>query len=129
MKGSPVIRPDLCPEAKKFLSNVIEVMKDNDLMTSLDFDAVELLGITYHNWFKAQQTVIDEGQFFVTKSGDKKVHPCVKIALDEKIQLTKLFEALGMTPKARKEINKSKERERELSPMDKFLKVVGDAKS
>lgn len=121
MKDKPVVSKQICKEAQEFLKNVIAVMDSNGVLTSMDFEAVELLGITYHNWHTAQQVILSEGQYFKTKSGDLKTHPCVKIALDEKIQLTKLFESLGLTPKARKEISKSSEKRKELSPMDMFL--------
>jgi len=56
-----------------------------------------------------------------SKSGEVKAHPCVKIQLDATIQLTKLFEAFGLTPKSRKELAKPKEKEGKLSPMDIYL--------
>jgi P27 family predicted phage terminase small subunit len=124
LKKTPEISKNLCPEAQEFLRNVVSVMEDNKMMTNMDVEAVELLGVTYHNWFQAQKTIFEDGQYFITANGDKKVHPCVKIALDEKIQLTKLFETLGLTPKARKEISKSKERAKELSPLDRFISSV-----
>ena len=118
-----LIPGDICEEAKDYLKSVITALRENDLLTSLDYGAIEALGYTYHFWFQARQEILRDGCSFKGSRGDIKPHPAVKQENDKLIQLTKIWETLGLTPKARKEINKSKdktERERQ-SPLEKFI--------
>jgi len=115
------MKGDLCPEAKKYLVDLRKVLKDSDVLTSLDDNALEMIGSSYHNYIEATKILREEGLIFKSKSGEIKAHPCVKIQLDASIQLTKLFESFGLTPKSRKELAKPKEKEGKLSPMDIYL--------
>jgi len=111
----------LCPEAQSFLNNLRKLLKDNDVLTSLDESALILLGDVYHNYSESTRILRDEGLITKSAKGDVRAHPAVKIQLDAQIQLTKLFESFGLTPKARKELLKPKEKEGKLSPMDIYL--------
>lgn len=121
MKGKPVISSKICPEAQKYLQDLVDVMTKQDVLTSMDSAAIELIGNTYHTYITATNVLLKEGYIIKSAKGDTRAHPAVKIQLDAQIQLTKLFDAFGLNPKARKEIHKPKERERVLSPIDVFL--------
>jgi P27 family predicted phage terminase small subunit len=120
-KKQEVNLSDLCPEAQKYLIDLRKVLKDSDVLTSLDDNALEMIGNSYHNFVQATTILRKDGLVFYSKSGEPKSHPAVKIQLDASIQLTKLFESFGLTPKSRKELAKPKEKEGKLSPMDIYL--------
>lgn len=121
MKKGVNIPEGICPEAQKYLSDLIELMEKEGIRTSLDSSTIELIGYTYHNFITAQKIVLEEGQLITSPRGEKKPHPCVKIALDSQIQLDKLTSAFGMNPKARKEIQKAKDKEVKKSPIQEFI--------
>lgn len=116
----------LCPEAQNFLTNLRKLLKDNEVLTSLDDSAMNLLGDVYHNYIQATQILREEGLITKSAKGDVRAHPAVKIQLDAQIQLTKLFDSFGLTPKARREMFKPKDKEGTLSPIDIFLKATKD---
>lgn len=95
----------------------------NDAYTELDESVLQVLARTYHFYWTASEKLLSLGENYLetSKGGFSKAHPCVKIALDNAIQLNKIYESLGMTPKSRKEINKSKDSREKLDPADKFF--------
>jgi P27 family predicted phage terminase small subunit len=121
MKQRPVIPKDICDEAKQFLKDIIEVLEKENILTSLDSSAVELLGNSYHIYIESSKRVKQDGITIMSPRGELKSHPSLKTMLDAQIQITKLMDSFGLTPKARKEISKPKEREGKLTPIDVFL--------
>jgi P27 family predicted phage terminase small subunit len=121
MKNEPVISDQLCDEAKAYMTNLIAVMKEQDLLTSMDSAAVELIANCYDNYIRATKIIREEGLTMKSERGITHTHPAVKIQLDAQIQLDKLMDKFGLNPKARKEISKPKERKGELSPIDQFI--------
>lgn len=111
----------LCPEAEVYLKNLYKLLKEQDVLTSMDDNAMSLIGSTYHNFITASKILQQEGLITKSKSGELKAHPAVKIQLDSQIQLDKLMDKFGLNPKSRKEINKPKEKEGKLSAMDIYL--------
>lgn len=118
----PTIPASICEEAKTFLSNLIDLLEEQNILTSLDHSAIELLGYTYDNFIKATRIIQQKGLTHYSPRGETKSRPEVKIQLDSLIQINKIMDSFGLTPGARKEVSKPKERERELTPMDVFLK-------
>ena len=121
MKKEELSSSLLCPEAKVFLDNLYLLLNEQNILTSLDGSAMDLIGNTYHNYITATRLIQTEGMIITSPRGEKKAHPAVKMQLDAQIQLDKLMDKFGLNPKARKEISKPKEREGELSPIDVFL--------
>lgn len=122
MKKSGSISSNLCPEAQAFLDNLYALLNDQDVLTSLDNSAMNLIGGTYHNYIQATKILQKDGLILKSKGGDMKAHPAVKIQLDSQIQLDKLMDKFGLNPKARKEISKPKEKSKSESDIVKFLK-------
>ena len=58
---------------------------------------------------------------FKSPRGELKAHPCVKIQLDSQVQLNKMMDSFGLSPKARKEISKPTEKSEANSPIQNFL--------
>jgi len=119
-KKTPV--SSLCPEAQAFKDNLYKILKDQDVLTSLDDAAMNLIGATYHNYIMATQIIQSEGLIITSPRGEMKAHPAVKVQLDSQIQLDKLMDKFGLNPKSRKEISKPKETRPAETEADKFFK-------
>jgi P27 family predicted phage terminase small subunit len=112
----------LCPEAQKFIDDLRKLLTEQKILTSLDDATMNLLANTYHTYIKASQILSEKGLLITSPRGELKAHPCVKIALDAQIQMDKLYDKLGMNPKARREQAKPKEKEKSESDIAKFIK-------
>jgi P27 family predicted phage terminase small subunit len=117
-----VINSTICPEAQSFIDNLTTLLKKQNILTSLDEDTLRLIGNTYHSYITATNILLKDGYLIKSPRGELKAHPCVKIQLDAQIQLNKMMDSFGLSPKSRKEISKPKERSKEESDIVKFLK-------
>lgn len=114
-----VIPKGICLEAKEYMKGIISVLKKQEIITSLDTASIELIAYTYHTYITATKTLLSEGYEVKSERGYMKAHPAVKTQLDAQVQLTKLLDSFGLSPKARKDIIKSKEKTH--SPIDDFI--------
>lgn len=119
----------LCPEAELFLNNLTTLLKSQEILTSLDEDTLQLIGNTYDNYIGATKILQSDGMLIKSPRGELKAHPCIKIQLDAQIQLNKMMDSFGLSPKARKELSKPKEKGKELTPIDVFLQSTKHGKS
>jgi len=117
----PRIPETICLEAKRFLTDLVDLLEEQGILTSLDHSVIELLGYTYDNYIKSTRIVQTKGLTLTSPRGEIKSRPEVKIQVDSLIQINKIMDSFGLNPRARKEISKPKERERELSDIDVFL--------
>lgn len=122
MKKKTSVSSNLCPEAQTFIDNLYALLNKQEILTSLDDAAMNLIGGTYHNYIEATKILQKEGMLIESPRGEKKAHPCIKIQLDAQIQLDKLMDKFGLNPKSRREISKPKEKEKEQSDITKFIK-------
>jgi P27 family predicted phage terminase small subunit len=119
------VSSNLCPEAQQFLDNLTTLLNKEDVLTSLDDDAMQLIGNTYHTYIQATKYLQSNPNNYLIESprGEIKAHPFVKIQNDAQIQLDKLMDKFGLNPKSRKEISKPKIKEDKKSPIDKFFET------
>lgn len=117
----PRIPETICLEAKRFLTDLVDLLEEQGILTSLDHSVIELLGYTYDNYIKSTRIVQTKGLTLTSPRGEIKSRPEVKIQVDSLIQINKIMDSFGLNPRARKEISKPKEREREISDIDVFL--------
>src|SRR5574343_121780 len=117
------ISSGICAEAQEFLDKLTVKLKNEKVLTSLDDEAMKLIGSTYHTYITATKFLQENPKNYLIESprGETKAHPFVKIANDAQIQLDKLMDKFGLNPKARKEVHKPKEKAAEKSPIDLFL--------
>jgi P27 family predicted phage terminase small subunit len=122
-KKNSIIPSHICPEAQLFLDNLTALLKEQNILASLDGNMLNLIGNTYHTYITATNFLLAKPENYIITSprGEVKAHPYVKIQLDSQIQLDKLLNQFGLSPKSRKEISKPKEKAGKLSPMDVFL--------
>jgi P27 family predicted phage terminase small subunit len=112
---------NLCPEAQAFIKNLYDLLNKQKVLTSLDNDAMNLIGGTYHNYIQATKILAKDGMLITSPRGELKAHPAVKIQLDSQIQLDKLMDKFGLNPKSRREIAKPLEKAKDKSDIAKFL--------
>lgn len=117
----PRIPETICLEAKRFLTDLVDLLEEQGILTSLDHSTIELLGYTYDNYIKATRIVQQKGLTLTSPRGEVKSRPEVKVQIDSLIQINKIMDSFGLNPRARKEISKPKEREKELTDIDVFL--------
>jgi P27 family predicted phage terminase small subunit len=112
----PLIPKGISLKAKRYMRDLIGVMEDKGVNTTLDSAAIQLIGQTYHNYIEATETLKnnEEGMYQTveTQAGSSlKAHPAVKVQLDSQVQLTRLLMEFGLTPKSRGELRKDSEKE------------------
>lgn len=121
MQKKKTISSNMCPEAQEFLDNLTVLLKSQDILTSLDEATLDLIGQTYHNYILATQEISRFGMFIDSPRGERKAHPAVKVQLDAQIQLNKMMDSFGLSPKSRREISKPKEKAKDKTPIHKYL--------
>lgn len=119
MSVQPKVPENICEESKNYVRSVIEAL--GDTITSMDVFAIERVGYAHNTWITAEKTLMADGYTQKSERGITASHPCVKIALDAKIQIDKFENTYGLNPKSRKEISKPKEKKGKLSPIDEFI--------
>jgi P27 family predicted phage terminase small subunit len=107
---------EYCPDAAKYMKELVKLLNSGAIVSKLDTAALTLLGNTYNTYCLASQIILKEG--IIGEEG--RINPCIKIANDAQIQLQKLLIEFGLTPKGRKRITPLPEQEPQ-SPIDKFI--------
>jgi P27 family predicted phage terminase small subunit len=121
MQKKVLISSNICDEAQSFIDNLTTLLNEQDIMTSLDHSALNLLGYTYDNYIKATRIIQTQGLTMESPRGEIKARPEVKIQVDSLIQINKIMDSFGLNPKARKEIQKPKENKKDKSPVELFF--------
>ena len=116
------IPTDIEKEAKDYMKDVILMLEDNSLMKNVDNAALTMLARNYSMFIKASKQLEKDGLTVVSDRGNIAPHPAIKIAKDAQIQAMKVMEKFGLTAKARTKIAKLNSGDKELSPLEQFVK-------
>lgn len=116
------IPTDIEKEAKDYLKDVILMLEDNSLMKNVDNAALTMLARNYSMFIKASKQLEKDGLTVVSDRGNIAPHPAIKIAKDAQIQAMKVMEKFGLTAKDRTKIAKLNSGDKELSPLEQFVK-------
>ena len=116
------IPTDIEKEAKDYMKDVILMLEDNSLMTNVDHAALTMLARNYSMFIKASKQLEKDGLTVVSDRGNIAPHPAIKIAKDAQIQAMKVMEKFGLTAKDRTKIAKLNSGDKELSPLEQFVK-------
>jgi P27 family predicted phage terminase small subunit len=122
MKKKDSVSSFLNPETQVFLDNLTAILRDENILTSLDEDTLRLIINTFDIYAESTRILRKEGLIITSPRGEKKSHPCYKMQHDSGIQLDKLFDRFGLNPEARRELIKPKEKSQRESDIAKFLK-------
>ena len=116
------IPTDIEKEAKDYMKDVILMLEDNSLMKNADNAALTMLARNYSMFIKASKHLEKDGLTVVSARGNIAPHPAIKIAKDAQIQAMKVMEKFGLTAKDRTKIAKLNSGDKELSPLEQFVK-------
>lgn len=116
------IPTDIEKEAKDYMKDVILMLEDNSLMKNVDDAALTMLARNYSMFIKASKQLEKDGLTVVSDRGNIAPHPAIKIAKDAQIQAMKVMEKFGLTAKDRTKIAKLNSGDKELSPLEQFVK-------
>lgn len=116
------IPTDIEKEAKNYMKDVILMLEDNSLMKNVDNAALTMLARNYSMFIKASKQLEKDGLTVVSDRGNIAPHPAIKIAKDAQIQAMKVMEKFGLTAKDRTKIAKLNSGDKELSPLEQFVK-------
>ena len=122
MNNNFKIPTDIEKEAKDYMKDVILMLEDNSLMKNVDNAALTMLARNYSMFIKASKQLEKDGLTVVSDRGNIAPHPAIKIAKDAQIQAMKVMEKFGLTAKDRTKIAKLNSRDKELSPLEQFVK-------
>lgn len=116
------IPTDIEKEAKDYMKDVILMLEDNSLMKNVDNAALTMLARNYSMFIKASKQLEKDGLTVVSDRGNIAPHPAIKIAKDAQIQAMKVMEKFGLTAKDRTKIAKLNSGDKELLPLEQFIK-------
>lgn len=122
MNNNFKIPTDIEKEAKDYIKDVILMLEDNSLMKNVDNAALTMLARNYSMFIKASKQLEKDGLTVVSDRGNIAPHPAIKIAKDAQIQAMKVMEKFGLTAKDRTKIAKLNSGDKELSPLEQFVK-------
>lgn len=122
MNNNFKIPTDIEKEAKDYMKDVIFMLEDNSLMKNVDNAALTMLARNYSMFIKASKQLEKDGLTVVSDRGNIAPHPAIKIAKDAQIQAMKVMEKFGLTAKDRTKIAKLNSGDKELSPLEQFVK-------
>ena len=122
MNNNFKIPTDIEKEAKDYMKDVILMLEDNSLMKNVDNAALTMLARNYSMFIKASKQLEKDGLTVVSDRGNIAPPPAIKIAKDAQIQAMKVMEKFGLTAKDRTKIAKLNSGDKELSPLEQFVK-------
>lgn len=122
MNNNFKIPTDIEKEAKDYMKDVILMLEDNSLMKNVDNAALTMLARNYSMFIKASKQLEKDGLTVTSDRGNIAPHPAIKIAKDAQVQAMKVMEKFGLTAKDRTKIAKLNSRDKELSPLEQFVK-------
>ena len=122
MNNNFKIPTDIEKEAKDYMKDVILMLEDNSLMKNVDNAALTMLARNYSMFIKASKQLEKDGLTVVSDRGNIAPHPAIKIAKDAQIQAMKVMEKFGLTAKDRTKRAKLNSGDKELSPLEQFVK-------
>ena len=115
----------LCSEAVHFYNELIEELERQQVIQQLDQTVLELAATSYHLMHTSRQSLLEKGITYeaMGHKGDVliKLNPAYKIFLDAQIQLLKIINELGMSPKSRKQLKEINSPPDVDSPLKQFL--------
>ena len=111
---------DIESEAKKYITDVCDMLESNGLMEKVDTAALTMLARNYSMFIKASKQLEKDGLTVVSDRGNLAPHPAIKIAKDAQTQAMKVMAEFGLTAKARTKLpNLDSPTE---SPLEAFVK-------
>lgn len=109
-------------EAKDYMQNVIDRLKETDIMQNVDSAALNMLAYNYSMYIKAGKELATSTLLLLSDRGNASPNPLIKIQKDAQTQAIKIMEKFGLTAKDRTYLTKMDNSEEEQSPLEQFVK-------
>ncbi len=121
MEYKRILLPDnLSSETDRYIKKVIDSLKKSDKLNVIDEGVLYILADSHNQYIRATETINKEGMTIPGSRNSIVVHPCVRIAKDNKAVCLSIMTEMGLTIKSRSKMNVM-EAETE-SPLANFLK-------
>lgn len=116
------IPADIEEEAKKYITDVCDMLESNGVMESVDTAALTMLARNYSTFIKASKQLEKDGLTVVSDRGNIAAHPAMKIANDAQTKAMKVMQEFGLTAKARTKLPKLEANNTPDTPLVEFMK-------
>jgi len=116
-----------CKSTHEFYLFIVRELLKHEVIQPMDYQTVQLLGDVHHQYEQASESIRTDGLVYKTLSAGKnpspifKANPSQKIAQDSLIQLQKLMDSLGLTPKSRGEFKDNQAPNMEIPRIAKYM--------
>jgi len=122
-RANKIRPPDwLSDEAKQEFKRIIKEMKDLDVLTNVDTDAVAIYCDAYVSYIECTRIIEKEGMMVthVNQAGESNEvpHPLMTKKRQLADQMKSMATELGLTPSSRSKISMPKEKPKEKTPFD-----------
>ncbi|HEY9543671.1 phage terminase small subunit P27 family [Prevotella sp.] len=109
-------------EVNSYINKVVDFLNKEEKIKEVDEIGLNLLATNYQIYLMALKDITENGISSIGSRGNNIPNPSIKIMNDAQIQITKLFEKFGLTPKDREKLNILTDSDEDESALFKFLK-------
>lgn len=109
---------DYSTQTQKYLSSVEKYLKTKYGTVSDEWEQpLQMLATNVEMFNQCKESIKNDGLMLVAKNGAYTKNPLIKVQLDAQIQITKLLQEFGLTPRAQAKINLVNDDEDELKDL------------
>lgn len=121
MEYKKILLPDeLSPETDRYIKKVIDSLKKSEKLNVIDEGILYILAESHNQYIRATETINREGMTIAGSRNTIVVHPCIRVAKDNKATCLSIMTEMGLTIKSRNKMNVM-ENETEKSPLQNFF--------
>lgn len=121
MEYKKILLPDnLSKETERYIKKVIDSLKKSDKLNVIDEGILYILAESHNQYINATNRINEEGLTIAGSRNTIVVHPCVRVAKDNKATCLSIMNEMGLTIKSRSKMNLMENEEE--SPLTQFLK-------
>lgn len=117
-----IIPADIEEEAKTYMADVIDQLETAGILENVDTAALNMLARHYSMFITANKQLAESQMVFTNSAGNLTPNPLIKIIKDSQIQCLNIMKDFGLTAKSRTKLPKLDNSEKELSPLEQFVK-------
>ncbi len=114
---------DLSDLTLEYIKSVIDYLKKNDKLNTVDNGTIHLLATSYDQYLKATELVNEQGLVIPGAKNSVIPHPGIRIAKDAKSMCLNLMTAMGLTLKSRTKLNQI-DPDTEDTPLTELMKSM-----
>ncbi len=114
---------DLSDITLEYIKSVIDYLKKNDKLNTVDNGTIHLLATSYDQYLKATELVNEQGLVIPGAKNSVIPHPGIRIAKDAKSMCLNLMTAMGLTLKSRTKLNQI-DPDTEDTPLTELMKSM-----